>query len=127
MALACGSRRRQPLSFLIAVVALIFASPQPQAHILAADHRLRRTAAGVCGRGLKPARALLGLAILVLASAVGELLIRHIDAANYATSLFTICAPRLQAARSVHDGQSIKRSSDDLPAGGRATTARGWR
>ena len=29
---------------------------------------------------------------MVLASAVGELLIRHVGAANYATSLFTICA-----------------------------------
>ena len=94
MALACIWRRRQPLWFLIVVVALVF----PLSSNLAPASSLL-TAVYV---GLLPAyavaawedrdRASLGLAILVLASAVGELLIRHVGAANYAPSLFTICA-----------------------------------
>jgi signal transduction histidine kinase len=94
MALACIWRRRQPLWFLIAVVALVF----PLSSNLAPGSS-PLTAVYV---GLLPAyavaawdnrrRAQLGLAILVLASAVGGLLIRHIGAANYAASLFTIGA-----------------------------------
>ena len=94
MALACIWRRRQPLWFLIAVAALVF----PLSSNLAPGSS-PLTALYV---GLLPAyavaawedrrRAQLGLAIVVLASAIGELLIRHIGAANYAPSLFTICA-----------------------------------
>jgi signal transduction histidine kinase len=94
MALACIWRRRQPLWFLIAVVVPVF----PLSSNLAPGSSLL-TAVYV---GLLPAyavaawedrrRALLGLAIVLVASAVGELLIRHLGAANYATSLFTISA-----------------------------------
>ena len=127
MALACIWRRRQPLWFLIAVVALVF----PLSSNLAPASSLL-TAVYV---GLLPAyavaawedrqRALLGLAILVLASAVGELLIRQIGAANYAPSLFTICAAwaagRAIRARRAMDADA---SADDVPAGGRARRSR---
>jgi signal transduction histidine kinase len=94
MALACIWRRRQPLWFLIAVVALVFGLSRnlaPSSALLTAVYV-----------GLLPAyavaawedrrRAQLGLAIEILASAVGVLLIRHLGAANYAAPLFTICA-----------------------------------
>ncbi|MGA2926200.1 MAG: histidine kinase [Solirubrobacteraceae bacterium] len=94
MALACIWRRRQPLWFLIAVVGAVFA--------LSNNVRPGPSLLTVVYVGLLPAyavaawedwhRAWLGLAIVVLASAVGELLIRHVGAANYATSLFTIGA-----------------------------------
>ncbi len=94
MALACIWRRRRPLWFLIAVVALVF----PLSSNLAPGSS-PLTALYV---GLLPAyavaawedrrRAQLGLAIVVLASAIGELLIRHLGAANYAPALFTIGA-----------------------------------
>ena len=87
MALACIWRRRQPLWFLIAVVRLrVRAQQQPQARILAADRRLRRLLPAYAVAAWEDRhRAWLGLAIVVLASAVGELLIRHVGAANYAT------------------------------------------
>ena len=79
---------------MIAVVALVFplsSNLAPAASLLTAVYV-----------GLLPAyavaawedryRASLGLAIVVVASAVGELLIRRVGAANYAPSLFTICA-----------------------------------
>ena len=94
MSLACLWRRRKPLWFLIVVVALVFplsSNLAPASSFLTAVYV-----------GLLPAyavaawedrrRAWLGLAILVLASAVGQLLIRHTGVANYAPSLFTICA-----------------------------------
>ena len=94
MSLACLWRRRKPLWFLVVVVALVFplsSNLAPASSFLTAVYV-----------GLLPAyavaawedrrRAWLGLAILVLASAVGQLLIRQTGVANYAPSLFTICA-----------------------------------
>ena len=94
MSLACLWRRRKPLWFLVVVVALVFplsSNLAPASSFLTAVYV-----------GLLPAyaiaawedrrRAWLGLAILVLASAAGQLLIRHTGVANYAPSLFTVCA-----------------------------------
>jgi signal transduction histidine kinase len=121
MALACIWRRRRPLWFVIVVVALVFplsSNLRPGSSLLTAVYV-----------GLLPAyavaawedrhRALLGLAILVLASAVGELLIRHVGAANYATSLFTICAAwaagrAIRARRAMDEG--LERTTSLLAA-----------
>jgi signal transduction histidine kinase len=110
MALACIWRRRQPLWFLIVVLALVFALSSnlaPASSLLTAVYV-----------GLLPAyavaawedrrRAQLGLAIAVVASAVGGLLIRHIGAANYAASLFTICAA-WATGRAIH----VRREMDE--------------
>ncbi|MGO9789899.1 MAG: sensor histidine kinase [Solirubrobacteraceae bacterium] len=121
MALACIWRRRQPLWFLIAVVALVFplsSNLAPGSSPLSAVYV-----------GLLPAyavaawedrhRALLGLAIVLLASAVGELLIRHLGAANYAPSLFTICAAwatgrAIRARRAIDE--TLERTTSRLAA-----------
>ena len=121
MALACIWRRRQPLWFLIAVVACVFAlssNVRPGPSLLTAVYVALLPAYAVAAWEDRH-RAWLGLAIVVLASAVGELLIRHVGAANYATSLFTIgaawAAGRAVRARRATD-EALARTTSLLSA-----------
>jgi signal transduction histidine kinase len=121
MALACIWRRRHPLWFLIAVVALVFplsSNLAPAASLLTAVYVGLLPAYAVAAWEDRD-RALLGLAILVVASAVGELLIRQVGAANYAPSLFTICAAwaagRAIRARRAMD-ETLERTTSRLAA-----------
>ncbi len=121
MALACIWRRQQPLWFLTAVVASVFAlssNVRPGASLLTAVYVGLLPAYAVAAWENRH-RAWLGLAIVVLASAVGELLIRHVGAANYGTALFTIgaswAAGRAVRARRATD-EALERTTSLLSA-----------
>jgi signal transduction histidine kinase len=121
MTLACVWRRRQPLGFLIVVVALVFplsSNLRPGSSLLTAVYVGLLPAYAVAAWEERR-RAQLGLAIVGLASAVSELLIRHLGVANYAPSLFTIAAAwatgrAIRARRSIDE--TLERTTSLLAA-----------